>query len=334
MINVTFSEIQQAQKRIRSYIEKTSFKKSDFFSEKVGRDVLLKWETEQKIKSFKIRGALNKVFTLFEKNKKQNLIAASAGNHAQGVALAAHYSQVKAKIVMMEQASQVKVDATRRWGADVILKGKTYDESYAYARSIEGDALFIHPYADSLIIAGQGTVALELLEKEPKLDSLVIGIGGGGLIAGASLAIKTLKPHCKVYGVVWDGTPNFCRSYHSIQDSAPCVCKKKSVSELKLQPGITDGIAVKRLTPEMLQFCKPFIDDICCVTEKEISQTVADVFFHEKQVVEGSGAAALAAVIKNKDKWNLGQKCGVIISGGNIDSVTLDKILKKYKGKS
>lgn len=330
MIRVSFADIQQAQKRISGFIKNTSFVKSEFFSQKAGAEVFLKWETEQKIKSFKIRGALNKVFALLEGGKKKNLIAASAGNHAQGVALAAFYSKAKARIVMMEEASQVKVEATKKWGAEVILKGKTYDESYAHARSIQGDSLFIHPYADPLIIAGQGTVALELLEKQPDLSSLIIGIGGGGLISGVALGIKTLKPDCKIYGVVWEGTPEFCRTYHQVEEHDSCRCGKKETQSFRFKSGITDGIAVKNLAPEMLQFCRPFIEDVVCVSEQEISQVMASLFHHEKKVVEGSGAAALAALIKNKSRWNIGNKCGVIISGGNIDSSVFHQTVKDY----
>ncbi len=331
MISVSLLDIQKAQKRIQPFVKKTSLKKSDFFSEKMGKNVFLKWETEQEIKSFKIRGALNKVFSLEEEEKKRGLIAASAGNHAQGVSLAAHYSKVKACVVMMETASKVKIEAARHFGAKVILKGKTYDESYDYARSIQGDSIFIHPFADPLIIAGQGTLALEILEQEPDITSCVFAIGGGGLISGNSFVIKHLKPECKVYGVVWEGTPSFCKKYH---ESKSCVCGISEVINKPSRSGLTDGIAVKQLNLEMLNFCRPYIDDIVCVTEEEISKSIVDTLDYEKKVVEGSGAASLAATLKNKDKWDLGEKPCVIISGGNIDSSILVDIVKAYSGDS
>ncbi len=330
MINISLSDIQTARKRIQPFIKKTSLRKSDFFSKKIGKDVFLKWETEQEIKSFKMRGALNKVFSLKAEEKQRGLIAASAGNHAQGVSLAAHYSKVNARVVMMETASKVKIEAAKHYGAEITLKGKTFDDSYAYARSIQKDSIFIHPFADSLIVAGQGTLALEILEEEPDITSCVFAIGGGGLISGNSFVIKHFKPECKVYGVVWEGTPGFCKSYHDVHKS--CVCGNVGSVNKPFKSGLTDGIAVKQLKLEMLDFCKPYVDDIVCVTEEEISKTIFDTLEHEKQVVEGSGVASLAAILKNKDKWDLGKKPCAIISGGNIDKSVLVDTLKKYSG--
>ena len=332
MMNVSLLDIQKAQKRIQPFVKKTSLKKSEFFSKKIGRDIFLKWEIEQEIKSFKIRGALNKVFSLTDEEKQKGLIAASAGNHAQGVSLAARYSKVKARVVMMETASKVKVESTRKFGAEVILKGKTYDDSYTHARFIQGDSIFIHPFDDPLIIAGQGTLALEILQEEPDITSFVFAIGGGGLISGNSFAIKHLKPECKVYGAVWEGTPSFCKNYHKNQK--PCTYRVLKGIDALSKSGLTDGLAVKKSNPKILEFCAPYIDDIVCVTEDEISKTIVDTLEYEKQVVEGSGVAALAAAIKNKDKWDLGKKPCVIISGGNIDPSILADLVKKYSGDS
>lgn len=330
MINISFLDVQQAQQRVAAYVKKTSLTKSDFFSKKIGQEIFLKWETEQEIKSFKLRGALNKVFSLTDEQRKKGLIAASAGNHAQGVSLAAHYAKAHARVVMMKTASKIKIEGTKKFGAEVILKGSTYDECYAYAKSIQGDSIFIHPYADSFIIAGQATIALEILEQQKDIDSIVVPIGGGGLISGIAYTIKHLKPSCKVYGVVWQGTPDFCKQYH--KNSQACVCEDvDNVQNVQSKSGLTDGIAVKHLQQEMLDFCKNNIDDIACITQQEISKTIVDVALQEGKVAEGSGVAALTAVIKKKQDWDLGKKCCVVVSGGNIDPSTLSQLIQQRR---
>ncbi|MCY4512409.1 MAG: pyridoxal-phosphate dependent enzyme, partial [Bdellovibrionales bacterium] len=216
MLKVSFSDIQRARDVLASYIKPSSLSKSDSLSEEIGTKLFFKWESDHRIKSFKIRGALNKVLSLSEAERKKGLITVSAGNHAQGVALASQWAGVKARVVMMETASKVKIKATESFGAEVILKGKNYDTSYALAESLRGDSLFIHPFADPLIIAGQGTTALEVFQTLPEVTSVVVAIGGGGLVSGVSLALKHLKPSCRVYGVVWDGTPAQCRNFHKV----------------------------------------------------------------------------------------------------------------------
>ena len=188
MLKVSFSDIQRAREVLAPHITPSSLCRSSSLGEETGTEVFLKWESEHRIKSFKIRGALNKILSLNKTDREKGLITASAGNHAQGVALASQMAGVKARVVMMETASQVKIKATESFGAQVILKGKTYDESYALAESLQGDSLFIHPFADPLIIAGQGTMALEIFQSLPKITSLVAAIGGGGLISGVALA--------------------------------------------------------------------------------------------------------------------------------------------------
>lgn len=329
MIKISFSDIQQAQKRIQPYIKKTLLQKSQFFSKEAGLPLFLKWETQQEVKSFKLRGALNKVLSLSPEEQSKGLIAASAGNHAQGLALAARYCKSQARIVMMETAAKTKIEATKKLGAEVILKGKTYDESYAYAKSIQGDSIFVHAYADPFTIAGQATVALEILESQKDIDSIIVPIGGGGLIAGVSFAVKHLKPNCKVYGVAWAGTPSFCQHYHKKTES--CICSINHDADMQSQIGLTDGLAVKEHHPEVLNFCKPYIDDIACVSQEEISKVVVDVATNETHIAEGSGVAALAGLLKKKKDWDLGSSCAVVISGGNIDSTILSSLIKKYR---
>lgn len=330
-MKLSFSNIQEAEKRLSSLIKKTPITKSSYFSQKLGLNLFFKWENEQEIKSFKIRGALNKILSLTEKEKKRGLIAASAGNHAQGVALAAHYLKLKARVVMMEGASKVKVEATKKWGAEVILKGKNYDESYQYAQSIKGDSTFIHPFADPQIIAGQGTIGLEILKSCPQVQSVVVSVGGGGLLSGISCSIKKIKPSVRVYGVVWEGSPDFCTLFNKKKKASACLCGKKG--NLVAKPGkngLTDGIAVKKSFPEMLSICSRYVDGIACVNEEDISKCIVSMNKYEQSRLEGSGVAGLAGLLKYYEKWELGQNSCVVISGANIDQNILSKTLKAY----
>ena len=330
MMKLSFSDIQQAESRLKTLVKKTKVTKSAYFSKKLGINLFFKWENEQKIKSFKIRGALNKILSLTEEEKAQGLIAASAGNHAQGVAFSADYLNIKARVVMMETASKVKVEATKKLGAEVILKGKNYDESYSHAQFIKEDSIFIHPFADSKIIAGQGTVGIEILADLPNVQSVVVSVGGGGLLSGVSMALKKLKPSVKVYGVVWEGTPDFCRRFNKIKKKSACLCGKKELPLQDGKSGLTDGIAVKKSFPEIVNLCFQNVDGITCVTEEEISKCLVDMKNKEQTALEGSGVAALAGLLKQYKTWELGQNCCVIISGANIDPAVLSQVLKTY----
>ena len=331
MIRVSLEDVKKAHSLMSSLVKKTGLTRSLFFSQKKNINLFFKWENEQEIKSFKIRGALNKILSLDKSKREKGLIAASAGNHAQGVAFAAHRTQTKARVVMMEHASQTKILATKKWGAEVILKGKTYDESYRHAQAIKGDSNFVHAFADPLVIAGQGTVGLEILEDLPNVDSVVMPIGGGGLISGVSMAIKSLKPSCKIYGVVWDGTPDHCHAFHSVSKSDSCFCKKEFQTHAISQVGLTDGIAVKIPEAGMFSFFSSYVDDIVCVSEQSIAKAMNLILEKEDVVLEGSGVAAFAAVLENKKGWNLGKNCCVIISGGNIDSIVFNQVIKNTK---
>ena len=330
MIKISFKDIQKAQRRLSPLIAKTRLSQSDYFSKKISSSVFFKWEIEQKIKSFKIRGALNKVFSLTKEERAKGLIAASAGNHAQGVALAARLLNIKARVVMMEPASKIKVSAAKKLGAEVILKGKNYDESYSYAQSIQGDSIFVHPFADSEVIAGQGTVGLEIVRDLAQVDSVVLPVGGGGLLLGAALALKTLKPSVKVYGVVWEGTADFCRSFNNIAPYEKCICQK-DIPLQNSKSGLTDGIAVKKSSPEMVKNSSQYVDGVFCVSEEDISQCIIDLEHGEKQKVEGSGSAGLAGLLKYHKQWDIGKNCCVVISGANIDEEVLFRLKQKYK---
>ena len=330
MIKVNFKDIQKAEKRLSSFIFKTNLSRSDYFSKQLSSHVFLKWETEQKIKSFKIRGALNKIFSLTEEEKARGVIAASAGNHAQGVALASQLLNIKARVVMMESASKVKVSATKKLGTEVILKGKTYDESYSYAQSIKGDSIFVHPFADSEVIAGQGTVGFEIIKDLAQVDSVVVSVGGGGLLLGIALAVKSLKPSVKVYGVVWEGTADFCRNFNNCAVHEKCLCQK----DIPLQyskSGLTDGIAVRKSFPSMVKISSQYVDGIFCVSEEEISQCIMELKKAEGRQAEGSGVAGLAGLLKYHKKWDIGKNCCVVISGANIDEEVLLQLKQKYQ---
>ncbi len=332
-MKISFADMQQAKTRLSPLIKKTELRRTDYFSQKLGFNLFFKWENEQAIKSFKIRGALNKILSLTEEEKSRGLIAASAGNHAQGVAFSAGYLNIKARVVMMKTASKVKVEAAKKLGAEVILKGKTYDESYSYAQSIKGESVFIHPFADSQIIAGQSTVGMEIFEDLPNVDSVIVSVGGGGLLSGVSLALKTLKPSVKVYGVVWNGTPDFCRNFNKIKTGGLCLCHENHSLKIS-KSGLTDGIAVKKSSHEIVDLCSQYVDGIACVSEEEISRSIAEMKSKEQTVVEGSGVASLAGLLKHYKKWSLGKNCCVVVSGANIDEAVLSETLKLYSNES
>ena len=323
---VSLPKIRESERRIAPFIRRTPLTRSDFFSRLAGTRVSFKWESEQEIKSFKIRGALNKILSLSKEEKERGVIAASAGNHAQGVAFAALKAGVRARAVMMKNVSRVKLRAVKKYGAKALLEGSSYDECYARAQALRGDSVFIHPFADPLIIAGQGTLGLEIVRQAPQVTSVVMSIGGGGLISGVAAAIRRLKPHCRIYGAVWDGTPELCRRFHR---SRPCLCGRFTKNQSS-EAGWTDGIAVKKPEKGMLEAFAPFTNDIVCVSREETGRATAALYRKEGRIAEGSGAAPLAALMKRKNRWNLGSHCCLVISGGNIDPPVFQQILSAF----
>lgn len=326
-MKLSFQDIKKAEKQLAPFVKKTKLMRSNHFSQKTGLNVFLKKETEQKIKSFKIRGALNKILSLTKEDKARGLIAASAGNHAQGVALAGRLLNIKTRVVMMENASRLKIEAVRALGAQLILKGKNYTESYRYAQAIKGDCVFIHPFADPWIIAGQGTVGLEIIKDLPHVNSVITPVGGGGLFAGMGLALKTLKPSVRVYGTVWEGTPDFCRVFNKVDQKKPCLCGQTPKQARPSISGLTDGIAVQKSLSIMPKLCAKTGDKTLCVSEKDIAKTLVELKKHEGITVEGSGAAALAGLLKYHRVWDLGKTVCVVLSGANIDKEVLSQLL-------
>lgn len=318
-MKVTLEDIRRAREVLKDISKYTEVDLSISASKLLGSDIYLKYENTQRTGSFKIRGAYNKIFNLTAEEKKRGVVASSAGNHAQGVALSATLAGVQATIVMPENASLTKVNATIGYGANVILHGEIYDDAYEHARFLEKEKgyVFVHPYEDPFIIAGQGTIGLEINEQLPDLDSVVIPIGGGGLISGVSTALKALNPKIKIIGVQSDQAPGMSQLFH-----------KQSVDQKKRISTIADGIAIKN--PSKIVYddfiCKN-VDEVVTVSDAELAEAIVFLLERAKTMTEGSGAAAMAAVLNRK--LDLGKKSCVILSGGNVDLNIIAKIIEK-----
>ena len=317
-MNPTYDEIVKANSLRGNEIKKTPLIHSPTFSELTGSDVYLKAEFRQKTGSFKIRGAYYKIKSLSDKEKKQGVVAASAGNHAQGVAFASSLEKIQCTIVMPKNASPAKVAATRGYGAKVILEGVNYDESSSKAKAIakETGATMIHAFDDPQIIAAQGVIGIEILEDLPDVDEIYLPIGGGGLAAGILIAIKEKNPQVKVIGVQ-------SKSFPSMHDSL----KQGSPTASGGGRTIADGISVK--IPGQLTFAviKELIDEIVLVDDVEITKAMFLLMERMKFVVEPAGAASLAYLISKKPA--IGKKVVLILAGGNVDMYLLGQIVDK-----
>lgn len=323
-MKITLKDVEAAEKIIRKVIHNTPVDASQTFSKMAGAPIFLKRENEQRTGSFKMRGAYNKISTLSAAEKKKGVIAFSAGNHAQGVALSAQLAGVKSTIVMPTNAPMVKVEATQGYGAKVIQAGMIVDEAAEHARMLadkEGYVL-VHAYEDEKIIAGQGTLALELFEYAKDWDSIIVPIGGGGLISGIATVAKAKNPKCKIYGVQASRVPSMATAFQT----------KKCPKEVRAAPTIADGIAVKRPSQVMYDnYISKLVDDVVTVEEDEIAEAIVLLMERTKAVVEGAGAAGIAAVLGKKLK--LGKKNCVVLSGGNIDMNLVEKIIDRGLGK-
>lgn len=316
---IRLEDIQAARKRLLEVVQTTPVNSSRSVSDRLGTNVCLKLENTQTTGSFKVRGSLNKVLSLSPAELKKGLVASSAGNHAQGVAYSATRAGAKSIIVMPETAPLAKIIATQKYGAEVILKGRVYDESFAYAKELEAKHgyTFIHPYEDPLIIAGQGTLGLEVMEQIPDIDSIVIPVGGGGLISGVATAIKTLKPSVKIYGVVSNVSPGMLQMFRKQPVDAPLPTLT-----------IADGISVKKPSKLMYdEYISRLVDDMIDVTDEEIAEGIVYFLERAKTLVEGSGAVVLAGA--EKAGWDLGKKCCLVLSGGNIDLNLVSKVIER-----
>ena len=316
-MTIHIDSIREANDELRSNIIRTPTIQSQYLSNEVNADVFLKLENLQYTSSFKVRGAYVSIKRLKEEQKQKGVIAMSAGNHAQAVAWWAQKERVKATIVMPEQAPLSKVMKTKSLGAEVILKGRTLNESQTYVSELINDKklTLIHPYDDSNVVIGQGTLGLELMEDIKNLDFLVIPIGGGGLISGISIVAKSLNPNIKIFGVQ---TEKFPSMYN--------VLNKKELPILG--DTLADGIAVKRPGKITSEIIKDHVDDILLINEFELEKAISSLFENERVVAEGAGAAGVAAIMKNIDKFS-GKKVGTVICGGNIDARLFASILNR-----
>ncbi len=286
---------------------------------KPGAEIYLKTENLQVTGSFKIRGAFYKISTLSDEEKKRGVIACSAGNHAQGVALAAQRNGIKAVICLPDGAPISKVEATKSYGAEICLVEGVYDDAYNKALELRDEKgyTFIHPFDDPDVIAGQGTIALELAEQVPDMDAVIVPIGGGGLISGIAYTIKNLNPKVKVYGVQAAGAPSM---YNSVHD--------KHIEELDSVFTIADGIAVKKPGDITYDICSKYVDEIVTVTDDEISAAILALMEQQKLVTEGAGAVAVAAAMFGKVDLK-GKKTVCLLSGGNIDVTILSRVITR-----
>ena len=284
-----------------------------------GTNLYLKPENLQVTGSFKVRGAYYKISQLAEEEKEKGVIACSAGNHAQGVALAAARSGIKSLICIPDGAPISKVEATKSYGAEVCLVEGAYDDAYEKAVSLveETGATFIHPFDDEQVIAGQGTIGLEILEQLPEVDAVIVPVGGGGLISGVAFALKSLKPEIKIYGVQSVGAPSMQKAIHD-----------QKIETLPTVKTVADGIAVKRpgdLTYEMVQ---KYVDKIVTVTDDEVSTAILELIEQQKMIAEGAGAVSVAAAMFHKVPIE-GKNVVCLVSGGNIDVTILSRVIDR-----
>lgn len=316
---LTLHDINQARERLDGIIHRTELTYSRTFTEISGNEIYLKNENLQKTGSFKIRGAFNKIATLSDEEKKRGVIASSAGNHAQGVALGATLYGISATVVMPAGAPLAKVAATRGYGADVVLHGAAYDDAYAQACRLrdETGAVFLHPFNDPEVIAGQGTIGLEMLEDRPDLDAVVVPVGGGGLIAGVAMALKETKPSVRVIGVEAAGAPCMLASLQAGR-----------ITALNSVATIADGIAVKQPGDLTFELIQKYVDDIVTVEDEEISNAILMLLERAKVIAEGAGAAPVAAILQHKLNFT-GKKVAAVVSGANIDVNILARVIDR-----
>lgn len=317
---LSLAAIEAARQRIQDAVYYTPCERSQAISTLTGQQVYLKLENRQMSGSFKERGALNKILTLSPAQSARGVIAASAGNHAQGVSYHATRRGLRATIVMPQTTPLVKVTATRRFGAEVVLHGANYDEAFAEAmrRRDAEDLTFIHPFDDPEVIAGQGTIGLELLEQVAGLEAVVVPIGGGGLIGGIACAVKSVNPSIRVVGVQTARLP-------SMQSA---VAAREPVT-LDAATTIADGIAVRRAGSVTLPLVERYVDEIVTVEEDEIASAILLLLEREKMLAEGAGAVALAALLQGRTSLAAGAKTAVLVCGGNIDVTLLSRIIER-----
>ena len=312
---VSFEDIKAAAVLLKGNCVRTPMLASPKLSEITGADIFVKFENQQVTSSFKDRGAFVKLASLSDEDRQRGVIAMSAGNHAQAVAYHAHRLNIPATIVMPETTPFTKVERTRAHGAEVVLSGETLADSQVTAEQIiaEKGLVLVHPYDDDKIIAGQGTVGLEMLEDQPDLDAIVVPVGGGGIISGTAIAAKHIKPDIEIMGVEAELFPSM---FHALRGQ-PARCGGSTLAE---------GIAVKNVTERTIGYCRTYVDAVHLVSESGIERAVNAYLTHQKTLAEGAGAAGLAAVMAEREHF-AGRKVGLVLCGGNMDPRILASII-------
>ncbi|MFB6587638.1 bifunctional threonine ammonia-lyase/L-serine ammonia-lyase TdcB [Bacillus thuringiensis] len=322
ILPLNIGNIKKAQKILDGNARKTPLVKSFYLTSKTGGEIYLKLENMQLTGSFKFRGAFNKISQLTNEEKERGVIACSAGNHAQGVALSSHLLGIKSKIVMPTSAPQAKVDATRGYGSEVILYGDTFDDAKAKCEEIikETGETYLHPYDDVEVMAGQGTIGLDILDDMWDVDTVIVPIGGGGIISGIAVALKSFNPSINIIGVQAENVHGMKASYDA----------KEIVSHYKA-PTIADGCAVKIPGNLTFEIVKNLVDEIVTVSEEELEVAMKDLLQRGKAVVEGAGALATAALLAGKvNKYVKGKKVVAVISGGNVDLKRISSVCEHF----
>ncbi len=319
---VTLDKVYHASHVLKSVIRSTDLIKAPKINPE--SDIYLKTENLQITGSFKVRGAYYKISQLSEEEKARGVIACSAGNHAQGVALAAQKAGIKSLICLPDGAPISKVEATKSYGAEVCMVKGVYDDAYNKALELKDEMgyAFIHPFDDEQVIAGQGTIGLEILDQLRDVDAVIVPVGGGGLISGVAFAIKSLNPDIKVYGVQAEGAPSMVNSVHDHR-----------IEKLNSVATIADGIAVKEPGKLTFEICEKYVDELVTVTEDEISTAILTLIEQHKLIAEGAGAVSVAAAMFNKVPVK-GKKVVCVVSGGNIDVTILSRVIKRGLFKS
>jgi len=322
ILPLNIENIKKAQKILDGNARKTPLVKSFYLTSKTGGEIYLKLENMQLTGSFKFRGAFNKISQLTNEEKERGVIACSAGNHAQGVALSSHLLKIKSKIVMPTSAPQAKVDATRGYGSEVILYGDTFDDAKAKCEEIikETGETYLHPYDDVEVMAGQGTIGLDILDDMWDVDTVIVPIGGGGIISGIAVALKSFNPSINIIGVQADNVHGMKASYDAGR-----------ILEHYEAPTIADGCAVKIPGNLTFEIVKDLVDEIVTVSEEELEVAMKDLLQRGKAVVEGAGALATAALLAGKvDKYVQGKKVVAVISGGNVDLKRISTVCEHF----
>ena len=307
----------EAKERLGTVTVKTKLIHSDVFSEESGNDVYIKPENLQITGSFKVRGAYNRISKLTKEEKERGVIAASAGNHAQGVALAAQRLGIKAVIVMPKHTPLIKINATKKYGAEVVLHGEIYDDAYQKARQLQEEEgyVFVHPFDDEDVIEGQGTLALEILDELPDADVLLVPIGGGGIVSGIAEAAKLKNPQIKIIGVEPAGAAS---ALAALEEGEPVALKEVAT--------IADGTAVGLIGSNTLNYIKEYVDQVITVTDYELMEAFLLLVERHKLVAENAGILSLAALKKLNFR---GKKVVSVVSGGNIDVLTIASMINK-----